>query len=305
MALRLRQVIGFSGSLPGGAKALPSGHIVYVCGANIVTAPEDPWSITDNQRILRGHEGRISAFALSHSGSMMASGSSGAQSDVVLWDVASGSTLTRFQEHDIEVVQLAFSLDDRLLLSAGNEKDQKLFVLDTSTGKIVMKQPLPPRKRITAAAFAPSDGQGYTFALATLDGEIYIYGLNPFHGMASPNKVTSGSLRRSFTSLVFSADGQWLFAGSTSGDVVTVNVARLTMQMAHPACSAGVGAMCLTSAGRLLVGGGDGALTLLTNDHMWRDIRPFSSVPGPVTSLSSTSDGSALIVGTNNGGIYK
>jgi hypothetical protein len=68
---------------------------------------------------------------------------------------------------------------------------------------------------------------------------------------------------------------------------------------------AGVGAMCLTSAGRLLVGGGDGALTLLTNDHMWRDIRPFASVPGPVTSLSSTSDGSALIVGTNNGGIYK
>ena len=32
------------------------------------------------------------------------------------------------------------------------------------------------------------------------------------------------------------------------------------------------------SNGRLLVGGGDGSLTLLSNDLMWRDMRPFTQV---------------------------
>jgi len=75
--------------------------------------------------------------------------------------------------------------------------------------------------------------------------------------------------------------------------------------MAHPACSAGVGAISLTSSGRLLVGGGNGSLNLFTNDHMWKDIVPFATVAGPVTSLSATGDGSALIVGTATGGIYR
>ena len=118
-------------------------------------------------------------------------------------------------------------------------------------------------------------------------------------------QVTSGSLRRSFTSMVFSADGAWLYVGTTSGDIVTVNVLRRTMQLVHPACSAGVGSVNLTASGRLVVGGGSGSLALFTNDHMWKDIAPFASVPGPVTSVSSTGDGSALIVGTSNGGIYR
>lgn len=43
--------------------------------------------------------------------------------------------------------------------------------------------------------------------------------------------------------MVFSPDGQWLYAGTTTGDVVTINVVRAAMQLVHPACSNGVGAM--------------------------------------------------------------
>lgn len=68
---------------------------------------------------------------------------------------------------------------------------------------------------------------------------------------------------------------------------------------------AGVGAICLTSTGRLLAGGGDGSLTVFTNDHMWRDIRPFASVSGPVNSISPNADGSALILGTTTGGVFR
>ena len=148
-------------------------------------------------------------------------------------------------------------------------------------------------------------GTSYTFAVGTVDGDIHIFSMDPFSGLCAGDKVTSGSLRRSFTCMAFSADGQWLYAGTTSGDIVTVNVARRTMQMTHPACSAGVGAINLTSSGRLIVGGGSGSLTLFTNDHLWKDIAPFTTVPGPITSVSPVGDGSGLIVGTSTGGIYR
>ena len=115
---------------------------------------------TDNgfQRYLRGHDDRITAFGLSvgirvgpewpmaeqktcirphafsawyewlsrasmqASGRVAATGQCGHNADVVIWDVATGAIRARFQEHDIEVVQLTFSLDDRLLLSVGQER---------------------------------------------------------------------------------------------------------------------------------------------------------------------------------------
>jgi hypothetical protein len=45
------------------------------------------------------------------------------------------------------------------------------------------------------------------------------------------DKVTSGSVRRTINCLCFSADGAWLFAGTASGDILTINVARKAVQV--------------------------------------------------------------------------
>jgi hypothetical protein len=45
------------------------------------------------------------------------------------------------------------------------------------------------------------------------------------------DKVTTGSVRRTINCLCFSADGAWLFAGTASGDVLTINVARKAVQV--------------------------------------------------------------------------
>jgi hypothetical protein len=52
-------------------------------------------------------------------------------------------------------------------------------------------------------------------------------------------KVTTGSVRRTINCLCFSADGAWLFAGTASGDVLTVNVARKAVQVRSPRCRCG------------------------------------------------------------------
>lgn len=64
-------------------------------------------------------------------------------------------------------------------------------------------------------------------------------------------QVNPGSIRREYTNLCFSADGAWLYAGTSSADVVTVNVARASVQLAHPVCSGGVGAMMLNAQGQV------------------------------------------------------
>jgi WD40 repeat protein len=162
-------------------------------------------------------------------------------------------------------------------------------------------------QRATACAFGPIEKNFYTYAAATFNGEVHIWTLDPFTGVASATKaVASGSLRRSFTCLKFSPDGQWLYCGTSSGDVVTVNVARRSMQMSHPCCSSGVGSISFTlDYSKLIVGGGDGSLSLFANDNMWRDVAPFAKVPGHITSLTPVPDGSSLIIGTLHGGMHR
>lgn len=44
-------------------------------------------------------------------------------------------------------------------------------------------------------------------------------------------KITTGTVRRGLNCLCFSADGAWLFAGTASGDVLSVNVGRKAVQV--------------------------------------------------------------------------
>ena len=76
--------------------------------------------------------------------------------------------------------------------------------------------------------------------------------------------------------------------------------------MSHPCCSSGVGYINFTlDYSKLIVGGGDGSLSLFANDNMWRDVTPFAKVPGSITSLTPSPDGSSLIIGTLHGGIHR
>lgn len=254
------------------------------------------------QRLLRAHDETITAFAVSNTGQLMASGQQGRNSDVLVWDTSSLTVKFKFQEHDVEIVQLAFSPDDRLLVTIGNERDRKLFLMDTMTGKIVTSTTIEA-KRTTAVAWAPVQGPAYMFA-SSADQDIIIWSIEPHSGLLSGQKINIGSVRRTYTSMVFSANGEWLYAGTESGDVVTVNILRRTVQLVHPVCSLGVGAVMLSPHGLILVGGGDGSISVFNFEEARNAARPCAAVSGTVTSLSCTADG-ALLVGTAQGCIFR
>ncbi|GMH32361.1 hypothetical protein BSKO_00195 [Bryopsis sp. KO-2023] len=236
---------------------------------------------------------------------MIASGQLGENADVVIWDAERRIPIFRFQEHDHEVSQVAFSSDDRLLATVGNARDHKIFFLDTSTGKVVVGTGFR-QENPTALAWSPVVSEIYT-AAAAFDTEVCMWTINPQKGTVVASSVVKGSVRRSITCLVFSADGQWLFAGTKSGDVVTINVKRKSIQVVHNVCSLGVGDMILLKTGQLMVGGGDGTLQVFDMEDMRTDASAIQLRNTSISSLSTAPDSNdcTLIVGTTEGSLLR
>lgn len=68
---------------------------------------------------------------------MIASGQSGLNSDVLVWDFNDRTLLYRFQEHSRGVACLSFSDDEAFLCTVGDISDKKMFIWDMNTGNIV------------------------------------------------------------------------------------------------------------------------------------------------------------------------
>ena len=72
-----------------------------------------------------GIRGVVRCLAASSSGALVAAGYQGRDADVVVWD-SKDTQLFRLGEHDHEVVAVAFSRDERLLVSCGGTEDNKV-----------------------------------------------------------------------------------------------------------------------------------------------------------------------------------
>jgi WD40 repeat protein len=111
------------------------------------------------------------------------------------------------------------------------------------------------------------------------------------------------------STLTYSLDGTWLFAGTESGDVVTVNVPRRAVQLMHPVASAGVtwtGHLPGAAGGRLLVGAADGTICPFDFQLTVHSAPPLAALPGSVAAVCLAPGGppGRLLVGTRQGGIY-
>lgn len=113
---------------------------------------------------------------------------------------------------------------------------------------------------------------------------------------------------RNVTTLTYSADGAWLYAGTASGDVVTINAPRRAVQLVHPVASGGVGWTGLSPAlpGRLLVAAGDGAICAFDHSVSVHSAPPLACVPGAAAAVTFVAGGGGrrVMVGTRHGGIY-
>jgi WD40 repeat protein len=110
---------------------------------------------------LKGHRAKVDAVAFSPDGKTLASGGGGRnlQSEIFLWDVATGKKISEMYGHGRGISGLAFS-PNGLLLASASDGDTTIWLWDTTAEKrkLVLKglwgDGYPP---VTGLAFSPDE----------------------------------------------------------------------------------------------------------------------------------------------------
>jgi RNA polymerase sigma factor (sigma-70 family) len=255
------------------------------------------WRERSQLRIREPDEGRLAAVSVSADGKILAVGGVGRDNRgnlvPVLWLLGpvTGKRLHSLQGHRGWARAVAFSPDSKLL--ASGDTDGCVLLWEPSTGKLLQR--LRCRSGVGALAFSP-------------DGRILAAAEN---GPPDPGlclwQVATGELLRRFprgycdtSSLAFSADSRMVAVASGEQDVNVWEVATGQKRLALATKGKGwVRAVAFSPNGALL-GAGAG------NDvHLWgawsgQVVGRFSGHRGPVESLTFSSDGQALISGSED-----
>jgi len=231
-------------------------------------------------------------------------------------------------------VQLVcFSDDERFLLTVGVKKDGKMVAWDLVSGCIVASA--LAGKNNAAATCACWGGRKkdvkrrdtMQLQLATGgEGFLKYWTLDPAGGSLSSEEATT-AVSRHVTALAFSHEREYLYAGSSSGDFVTILVRSLLMHSVTAAASNSVSALAplppvprsLSVLGgddtleRLLVAGGDGSCTVWQGDgRAYRRTESLEpKLPGAISALSlrvrhpAAGSTMRLLLGTRRGTIHE
>nr|KAF6272204.1 hypothetical protein mMyoMyo1_020533 [Myotis myotis] len=250
--LHLKAVVGYNGN--GRANVIwrpDTGFFAYTCGCLVVV--EDLHS--GSQQHWLGHSEEISTLALSHDAQVLASasGSSGAASgcQIRIWDVPGGSCQQLLSHHCTAVQALAFSLDDRLLVTLGDYGDRTLALWSMATYELVSSAHLP--EPVHDMAFNPWGagelacvGQGALtlWLLQQRGADISLQ----VHREPIPETVGAGEL----TSLCYGAE-PLLYCGSNAGQVCVWDTSASRCFLAWEADDGEIGVL-LCSGSRLVSG---------------------------------------------------
>ena len=297
----LEHAIGYSGKVASSLVAHPNGQdLIYAAGGCVVACDKDD---PHKQTFFRGHDADILCLTLSSSGRFIASGQGGSESDVIVWDFENKAVLFRCQEQDNGISAVAFSEDEKLLATLGGGT---IVIWDVASGNIVANTPVGAADMAAVAwggaakdvkRRATSD---YILSTAGVGGAVLLWHLNPYTAALTSKKFNTGARPciRDYTCAHFSADGDWLFCGSGTGDFSTFNVRSVGLKALTACCGGGVRSLSVVGNDRLLIGGGDGTLTVFsTRDEekvAWVDMWK-GTFNGAVTSVSQVADGSVYI----------
>ncbi|NXX82299.1 WDR90 protein, partial [Urocolius indicus] len=156
--LKLKAVMGYNGNGRGNMVWSPdTGFFAYTCGCIIVV--EDLHSGSQSHWL--GHTEEISVLAISHNAQVLASASGRRNGDshcqICIWNIQDGVCTANLFHHQTQVQAMAFSGDDRLLVTLGDYNDQSLALWDTCNLQLLAATGLSQPAH--DVAFSPSSPQ--------------------------------------------------------------------------------------------------------------------------------------------------
>uniref|UniRef100_A0A8C8BFF5 WD repeat-containing protein 90 n=1 Tax=Otus sunia TaxID=257818 RepID=A0A8C8BFF5_9STRI len=215
--LKLKAVIGYNGNGRGNMVWNPdTGFFAYTCGCIIVV--EDLHSGSQNHWL--GHTEEISTLAISHDAQVLASASGKRNGDchcqICIWNVQDGVCTASLFHHETQVQAMAFSQDDRFLVTLGD--DQTIALWNTYTYELLSS--ICISEPVHDVAFSPLShrelacvGKGAVM-FWLLEQQGADVNLKQVHQAPAPDVLGPVEL----TSLCYGAD-TLLYSGTNSGQI--------------------------------------------------------------------------------------
>ena len=232
-----------------------------------------------------GHSG-VQSAAFSADGKFILSGG---DKMVKLWDVVSGREIRTFTgEHVGYVASVAFSPDERLLVSSGTEG--KIILWDVATGKKV-RDFVANNKGVFRAVFSPD---GRAIVSGGMDATIR------FWNVATGREIsTISGHAAAVRTLAYSPDGRYLLSGSWDKTIKLWEIATGKEVRTFAGHTAAVNAVAFSPDGKyfLSAGGKDGTV------RYWevatgRELAILHGHRGFVTSVAFLPDGHTAVSGS-------
>lgn len=301
--LELQGVIGFNGNVRNGLLLHPGDeHIIFPLGSTIVVRHLTQMTQTFLQR--DGHDQSVSCLALSSSGKYLASGQTsyaGFNASIIIWNLETYEICHRLKQHVGKVQDLAFSSDEQYLASLGGRDDNKLVIWDVETGQPICGATASSETALTVKFYNNDNRMLVTGGI----GNLNVWNFDLQNRKIRPNKVTLGALKRKIESILIDDDDQYLFCGTSSGDVLKIqlhNNAFLFKKASKKPLCMGVNTLIKQENGLIVAGAGDGTVATIDPNTLKRvNSTKFS---GPVSSLALNANQDHFFVGTTKCNIF-
>nr|XP_033817632.1 cilia- and flagella-associated protein 52 [Geotrypetes seraphini]XP_033817633.1 cilia- and flagella-associated protein 52 [Geotrypetes seraphini]XP_033817634.1 cilia- and flagella-associated protein 52 [Geotrypetes seraphini]XP_033817635.1 cilia- and flagella-associated protein 52 [Geotrypetes seraphini] len=303
--LELESIIGYNGYIPSGLICHPDrDHLIYPLGCTVIIQNIN----THKQYFLQGHTNNVSCVALSISGKYVASGQvtyMGFKADIILWDYAEKKLLATLSIHKVKVEALTFSPNDLYLLSLGGIDDGSVILWNVAKREAICGSPASPVSVGNAMTVAFSRKTDEVFMTAG-QGTLRIWQIDIANRKIRATDCYTGQLKRIISCLAISEDDIYLYCGTTSGDILTINVKTKLLNTYGPEkekFSQGITALAVLKTGDFLVGSGDGKISLCKGSA----IKAVKTVQlqGSVNSIAIRGQGHQFYVGTGLSQIYR
>ncbi|XP_062852619.1 cilia- and flagella-associated protein 52 [Trichomycterus rosablanca] len=303
--LQLQAVIGFNGHVYSGLQVHPDReHLIYPLGCTLIIK-----NLKDGkQEFLHGHTNNISCLSVSKSGRYIASGQvtfMGFKADVIIWDYAKRENYARLVLHKAKVEALAFSPNEKYLVSLGGQDDSSIVLWNVEKKEAICGSPASAQSAGHCHTISYSNQSDQVFISAG-NGTLRVWELDLPNRKIRPTECQTGQLKRIIKCIEIPEDDGFFYCGTTSGDVLKVNLKSQLLNSFGPVkhkFSKGVSSLKVLKTGDLLVGSGDGAINLCSGTNF--KVTKSVMVEGGVSSIALRGEGHHVFIGTEAAQIYR
>ena len=240
------------------------------------------WDVASG-RLLREFPKGCGPVTFSHDGLNLIAGFG--ENGVCVWETATGKELLRTAKHRRAVVAVAFSADDKAVLSAGSYEDRTIRFHELATGK-ERGQPVNHQNNIQAFALSPD---GRTLAIAGYFPALQLRD-------AATGKVirTLDGGKTWCRSVAFTPDGRGVVSGAEDGAVRLWDAHTGKELRRFAGLRNAVNGITLSANGKVLIAGGADRVLRAWDAANGNALGPTDGHAHRVTALHFAADGKTL-----------